>query len=552
MSAKGHTQIYKIHKYFARRPHNVFAALIEQYSDENSLIYDCFGGGGVTLIEGLSKNRRVISSDINPIASFIQYCQVLPVTYERIETFFYEIEKETIQTFGRFLNTECESCGKDAHVRWAIRTYEVTCPYCASSTFLNNSSKDKNGKGKSIAGSYKCNNCNQVFKSVNAKRQGSKILKIRFRCKHCKTHTDKIPSSKDIKASVQFEKNEGNYIRKLGLNIPSDNIPEHWDRQKEDCLNSKGFIKFRQLFTPRNRVISAFLFKALETRRKEMTDDEFNFSLMILSSLLRYTNNMNFSTENWMDGRPVAWSKHAFWTPNEFVESNPLEYLRNRLKAAKSGLKDQKTRFNSKVFSPSPNDVVKKTADYSVYMGDSSKIPLKDNSVDLVLTDPPYGSNVQYGELCYFWYVWLKKYSFFKDTKFDFANEVLVHRKQIAQNSATKTYEDYIAILTKVFKKAYKTLKLNGLLVFTFNNKDERAWHSVVEAAYQVGFTLDRDAVAYQGPINAYRDTSHQRYEGTPQGDYIFSFRKSSTVTLSDTASTKTKKFFKTFKPLSI
>ena len=67
LPSKGHTSIYKIHKYFARRPHNQFRAIIEHYVPENGVVLDCFAGGGVTLVEGLTSNRRVISLDLNSI-----------------------------------------------------------------------------------------------------------------------------------------------------------------------------------------------------------------------------------------------------------------------------------------------------------------------------------------------------------------------------------------------------------------------------------------------------------------------------------------------------
>ena len=62
--AAAHTPPYKIHKYFARRPHNVFEQLIENFSDENELVLDPFCGGGVTIYEGLRKGRKVIGCDI--------------------------------------------------------------------------------------------------------------------------------------------------------------------------------------------------------------------------------------------------------------------------------------------------------------------------------------------------------------------------------------------------------------------------------------------------------------------------------------------------------
>ena len=46
-----HTPPYKIHRYFARRPWNVFKNLIETFSDQNNIILDPFCGGGVTIYE---------------------------------------------------------------------------------------------------------------------------------------------------------------------------------------------------------------------------------------------------------------------------------------------------------------------------------------------------------------------------------------------------------------------------------------------------------------------------------------------------------------------
>ena len=49
--AKAHTPPYKIHKYFARRPHNVFNQLIENFTSPGEIILDPFCGGGVTIYE---------------------------------------------------------------------------------------------------------------------------------------------------------------------------------------------------------------------------------------------------------------------------------------------------------------------------------------------------------------------------------------------------------------------------------------------------------------------------------------------------------------------
>ena len=137
---------------------------------------------------------------------------------------------------------------------------------------------------------------------------------------------------------------------------------------------------------------------------------------------------MCFSTSSWMDGRPVAWAKHAYWTPNQFIETNPFEYFGNRIKAFKSAIKDRNKRFASKNHSFSFQDVLQKKSDYSVQNGNSGALNIPEESIDFVLTDPPYGSNVQYGELCEFWSAWLHNINPF-DNNSSLTSEAVVHRK---------------------------------------------------------------------------------------------------------------------------
>ncbi len=62
---------YGVHPYFTRRPPNVVRAYIEQYSREGDVVFDPFGGTGVTAIEAFLIGRRAIHNDLNPFANFI-------------------------------------------------------------------------------------------------------------------------------------------------------------------------------------------------------------------------------------------------------------------------------------------------------------------------------------------------------------------------------------------------------------------------------------------------------------------------------------------------
>ena len=60
VKAMAHTDQYSMHKYYARRPYNVFRNLIDHYTEEGDTVLDVFCGGGVTIFESLFLNRKVI------------------------------------------------------------------------------------------------------------------------------------------------------------------------------------------------------------------------------------------------------------------------------------------------------------------------------------------------------------------------------------------------------------------------------------------------------------------------------------------------------------
>ena len=60
--------IYAMHKYWGKKPFNEISKFIEQYSESEETVMDCFCGSGVTLIEAVKAGRKAIGVDVNPIA----------------------------------------------------------------------------------------------------------------------------------------------------------------------------------------------------------------------------------------------------------------------------------------------------------------------------------------------------------------------------------------------------------------------------------------------------------------------------------------------------
>jgi putative DNA methylase len=190
--------------------------------------------------------------------------------------------------FQKYYETDCRQCSETAHVRWFEHAYNVECPHCSKTTQLDAGSKKIKPSGKPQDGVYVCSHCHQEIRAANVKRKSSSILNLRYRCLACDAHETVEPSTADLEKFKNLIKSEKEIVKKFNLEIPEDEIPSYWDRQKEDCLSRKGFQKFRDLFTARNLLCSAFYFSALDKIGSDWSADEKNFMLLNVSAMLRY------------------------------------------------------------------------------------------------------------------------------------------------------------------------------------------------------------------------------------------------------------------------
>jgi len=85
---------YLAHRYWGRRPWYTVRQHIQHYTkDQNDIVLDSFCGSGVTVIESLILGRRVIGTDLNPMAIFITDVTAKFVDIENVKRAFDEIEK---------------------------------------------------------------------------------------------------------------------------------------------------------------------------------------------------------------------------------------------------------------------------------------------------------------------------------------------------------------------------------------------------------------------------------------------------------------------------
>jgi len=116
-----------------------------------------------------------------------------------------------------------------------------------------------------------------------------------------------------------------------------------------------------------------------------------------------------------------------------------------------------------------------------------------DASIDLVITDPPFGGLLHYSELADFFHVWMRlplkeKYPGI------FGPEYTPKSMEAVSNRAREPEDPdgfYQRLLTACWKEAYRILKSGGMLAFTFHHSEDEPWVAVLESLFDAGFYLE-------------------------------------------------------------
>ena len=517
--AESHTPPYKIHRYFARRPWNVFNQLVEVFSDEGDKVVDPFCGGGVTIYEGLKHHRKLIGFDLNPLSILLVRSMVKKLDdFSELDSSFSKIEEYIQFLYQDFNSLSTKKDGNLMPVSWNELAFVVNCNYCGKEVVLSNDNKKGNGK-------YHC---------INSKCEGSFEKKGYIKPKDCIRKGYEYLFSvvylngENIKVDYNAKRREqlDNHIAflekeisKEKLEIPRDKIPLNWDRQLEDLLDKKGIRNFQDFFTKRNLLINLLVLNFI--KKIEAQPDIKELLRVTFSSSLRDTNIMAFTNEGWQSGKPTTWSKHAYWIPSQFCEVDVLSSFQKAFNRVRSAIVHN-SDFDYKVKTAKKFEDLNSNCNLLLVNQSISDSEIKPNSVDAIITDPPYGSNVQYLELSHFWYVWNK--DLYNDIIPEFKKEAISNRKKNFEGA--KNMQDYEDNLHNVFAKCFEILKPEKYMVMTFNNKDIGAWLALLISIFKAGFTLEKDGLYFQDGVKNYKQTGHTKAEGSPYGDFIYVFKK--------------------------
>lgn len=516
-----------------------------QIPEDNSLtILDPFMGGGTTIFEALRLGANVIGNDLQPLSRFVTEAEIRPLDATRLKKQLSVLEEKVGKKIQSYFKTDCPECGKEADVMYNFHvkqakttshceehnlyssfiiaskkgTYTLCCPKC------NNLFKDDFQNGTAICtrcdftinspnqgfverGKFDCPDCDESFMlrdldDSSGYPKKSKIIAQEYYCGHCKSHDYKEFTENDLKIHEKALKDFSEI--KNELIFPEQLIPKGYNTNQ---MLNHGYKYFKDLFTEKQLLCLGLLLKEIDSVEDEETKFwfilAFSASLEMNNTFCRYQHNA-YKISN-------IFFNHAYVPISMPVENNVWGTKLGTgtfLKAVNKIIKGKE--FNNNIYDISLNngksekifskDIVNaipvsnfkdlKINQPLITNVDSRKLEhIPSKSVDIILTDPPYGSNVMYSELIDFFHVWISSTEFGKKIGFNNPTSPKVE-EVLVNNVQNKTFEDYSEGLTEIFKEGNRTLKDNGYLVFTFHDNSLDGWIAVIKSLVKSNFEL--------------------------------------------------------------
>ncbi|PEK99502.1 DNA methyltransferase [Bacillus sp. AFS017336] len=501
--------IYNAHSYHTKVPHKAIMRYMLHYTSPGDLILDIFSGTGMTgvaanlcdnkeeieklgfIVEGInikSKSgdiitkkgkRNVILNDISPTATLITNSYLASV---KSKNDFLKVGNEVLnqieEEIGWMFKTKVDD--KYYNINYSVWSDVFNCNECTKELLYWDIAVDI--EKKIMRDEMFCPNChskvikkdlNRTFITIFDKAL-DKIIKVPaqklvlINYSDGKSRYNKIPDEYDFKLYNKVEEMNFKY---------SYPLVELKDGDKTIEPIRIGLKYVHQLYTRRNLYVIAMFIEKIKNTKYE------NLLLNTLRSSLSYSNKMvKVNVPRLLDkGGLFAFGfvSGTYYIPSITGERPIIDALKSKLSSI------------SKIIFEEKNQYCVTTQSASHFFN------LKDNSIDYIFIDPPFGANLMYSELNFLWEAWLNIYT-------NNIDEAIINKSQ------NKNIQDYKELMTKSFLNCFRVLKHGKWITIEFSNSQSTVWNAIQEALQKVGFVIANVSVLdkKQGSFNAITSTT--------------------------------------------
>lgn len=549
------------------------------WGNRTPTILDAFAGGGSIPFEAARYGLNVLASDLNPVAVVtMKAAMEYPLKFgpdlqedidkwvkwvgdeaeKRLTDFFPSLPGETVQNYLWAHTVVCPSCQSVVPLSpnwWLYKRPEKQNlhKWCAVKPIPNLAQKrvnfelvkGKKGKDTTIqtdAGEYdpsvyntisrgvgKCPNCGNVIEDDVIKSQaklgkfGHQVYAVAYK-KGKGSLEFRLPTDLDLDGVTKAEL----YINENLIDLQVSGIIPNVDvelGEKTNELIRYGINQWLQLFNTR-QLLTLVTYVEIINEAKALLQAEYEVEkveaiVTYLALVLDRCADLNSRLTRWQDSAASArgaQSTHALnlmWNYPEVSGDNKLWCLCSEAVAidyeklcALFGTKPHSTGL------PGMEQYDPKTIQINAASADSL-YHIPDNSVDAIITDPPYYSTIQYAEISDFFYVWMKRTlgDIFPDLFYseltDKDREAVANPSRFRNMGASPdelAKQDYEAKMALAFAEYYRVLRDDGVMTVQFNHKESGAWDVLTKSLIDAGFEITASwAVSTENPQNLHQ-----------------------------------------------
>ncbi len=552
-------------------------AFYEKQNYSGMVVLDPFVGGGTSVVEAAKCGASVIGVDIDPVACFVTRVELEQCDFAILSKSFQQVTTAVRSKILDLYRTKLED-GSSASIIYAFWVELINCAKCKRKYEAHPHFQLRRDRGKRRQIVF-CRVCHKVY--------DLSLRRTKFRCDECGTdtvirdgtsaqgktscphcrHAQPVTQNAnkpkhalfamqviDADGGIHF-KRATKFDRKIFeaassacrerlktcAFIPIENIPIKGRVDRRPL--SFGYLKYRELFNERQLLALSMLAEAIAGVEDETSRE---FLATAFSDSLASNNMFCYYAFDYQKLTPL-FGLHAYHRVVRPVENNVWgtsfgrgsfeKCYRKLVRGKKFGASPYEFKYD---YSGEPTRVqtgeqlsvemrkgVPAAESHSfgvVFNGSSEELTgIANQSVDLILSDPPYYDNLAYSEMSDFYHVWLKRlklaaYDGNDQASTPIESSLHVKTKDVKADGGHKTFADGLG---RVLKECSRVLRDDGLMVFTFHHRAEAAWNALGDALIDAGFR-----VTNVFPVRSEGTSHFHSSEGNLKWDAVFCCRK--------------------------
>lgn len=509
--------IYNAHSYHTKVPHKAIMRYILHYTDPGDIVFDGFCGTGMTgvaaqlcgdkrAVEELGYRvddkgmiwdgdkaishlgvRKAVLNDLSSAATFIAYNYNTPVDTAAFEHEAKRFLREVEQESGWMYETWYPHCDDPKRIK-ALINYTVwsevfTCPQCGKELVYFDVAVDKDTFA--VNDNFKCPFCETALDKKGLERvwesyydqtlqHTHKLVKYRpvlISCQIGKLRHEKHPDREDFALIEKVERTP------LPDWFPSGEMLDG-ERKGKDGYHLKGITHLHHFYFRRSLLAYSKLWAKAGSNKKKSV---LNFTKFYFQgSCLGFTKLNRYQPVQF--GRVGGSQVNRYFSGTLFVGSLISE-------VSPSYSMTHKLDRLIKLHMPGRHGASLITCQ------STTNIPsFPSNSIDYIFIDPPFGNNLHYSELNYFWESWLR---------------LLTAREPeaVMDKGRNRTLADYEKLMYSAFQELYRVIRPGRWITVEFHNSQNSVWNAIQLSLQQAGFvvadvrTLDKQQETYKQSV---------------------------------------------------